>query len=456
MSANIGSMAAADERAFAPCGSLAAAFRLWTQVSLAGIGGSVLQIAAMRRLVVEAKAWISERRFYHALGYCIALPGPETQQLAVYVGWLAHRTIGAVIAGGLFILPGATCMMALSFAYVVGAHTRIAQAMFFGLKPAILAVMVAATLHFARHVLRRQWMLVVAALAFAGAFVQVPFLLIVLTAGLLGAFGALAGRHSPTPDLFADRQNEQVPEHTRPGIWPFVRSLIIWLALWLAPVAVLLAIFGAHNIYTQISIVFAKVAMTVLAGDYAVVAYAARESVDSYHWLSNPEMQEAVALGEIVPGTIMIVAQFLGFIAAYRDPGTIPPLIAGICGGLLATWMTFIPCFLFILLAAPFIDGLRNSALLNSALNAVTAAAVGMIANLTVWFGIRTLFHQIEHARYVGLEFDLPNAASFDRWAPALFILAAIAVLRLRVGTVPVLFASSAFGLLLFLFPRVG
>jgi len=432
------------------------ALGVWARVSIAGIGGPALQISTMHRLLVQGKRWISEERFFHAFSYCIALPGPEMQQLAIYVGWLAHRMLGGVAAGGLFILPGVICMMALSFGYVTGGTSSIGQAIFLGIKPAILAIMAAAILRFGRHVLHSKWMVALAAAAFAAAFFKIAFPIIVAAAALVGMCVASSGLSGLARPVTAASAHGELPDHTRPSLGKFVRSLALWLALWLAPPLALMAIFGMENIYTQISFVFGKVALMAIGGDYAVVAFAAQQVVDTYHWVSAREMQEAVAMGEMVPGTIIIVTQFLGFIAAYRDADALPPLLAGALGGLLATWMTFCPCFLWILVIAPFIEGLRNNGFLNSTLQAVTAAAVGMIINLSVWFGIRTLFHDVAPVQLGLLEFDVPVFSSFDLWAFALFIGAAIAVLRFKVGTVTTLAVSSVVGITLSWFNLTG
>lgn len=429
-------------------GSLSEALRIWAHVSAAGVGGPALQIATMHRLLVEGRRWITENRFYHALSYCIALPGPETQQLAVYVGWLAHRTIGGIVAGTLFIVPGAVCMMAMTIAYVTGASSQIGQAVFLGVKPAILAVMIEAILRFGRSVLHSKLMVGVAALAFAAAFVKFPFPIIVLGAALIGAAAELVDLPSTMRSIAADAMHA-LPAHTRPNVARSVRTLALWLAVWLAPLVVLAVIFGPQNIYTQIAFVFGKVAVMAIGGDGAILSYAAQQTVDAYHWVSPTEMQEGIAMGEMVPGTIMIVTQFLGFITAYRDPGSLPPLLAGGLGGLLATWMTFVPCFLFIMVAAPFIDGLRSSPLLNSTLYSITAAAVGMLVNLTVWFGIRTMFHHIDQVSYAGLAFDLPDVTSLEIGALLLFTAAALAVLRYKFSAAITLLTFSVIGVLL-------
>ena len=435
----------------APAG-LREAFVTWAHISAAGIGGAAEQLATMNPLLVQRKRWISEERFFHALSYCIALPGPETQQLAVYIGWLAHRTIGGVIAGGLFILPGAICMMALSVGYVTGAESPIGQAIFLGIRPAILAIMLEAIVRFGRHVIYNKWMGALALAAFAAAFFKVAFAIIVLTAAAVGVCLGLAGlsslaRPASTKGAAAlSHGGDGLPDHTQPRLGHFARSLAFWLVLWLTPPLALFAIFGAQDIFTQISLLFGKVALMAIGGDYAVVAYAAQQAIESYHWLSPREMQAAVAGGEMVPGTIMIVTQFIGFLAAYRHPGMLLPLVAGAFGGLLATWMTFCPCFLWISLVAPYIEGLRRHAVLNSALHGVTAAAVGMILNLSAWFGIRTLFHTVERVRHGPVRFDMPIMTSFEPWALALFIGAVIAVFGFKIGTVKTLMISSAVG----------
>ncbi len=444
--------------------SLSEALLTWARVSIAGVGGAGLQLATMHRLLVLEKRWISEDRFFHALSYCIALPGPETQQLSIYIGWLANRMIGGIVAGGLFILPGLICMMALSFGYVTGAESPIGQAIFVGIRPAILAIMLDAILRFGRHVIHSKWMAGLAAAAFLAAFLKISFPIIIGTAALFGICAALANVSglarpavAPSDDLAAAQQAVwELTNHTRPSVAQFVRPLIFWLVLWLAPPIALVAIFGMQNIYAQISLLFGKVAMMAIGGDYAVVAYAAQQGVDAYHWLTNHEMQAAVAMGEMVPGTIMIVTEFVGFIAAYRHPGTLPPLFAAILGGVLATWMTFCPCFLWISLVAPFIEWLRRNAFLNNSLQAVTAAAVGMILNLSAWFGIRTLFEHVRHVDFSFVRFDSPIFSSFDVFALVLFICAAIAIFRFKIGAPLTLLVSCTVGIALYLFGITG
>ena len=438
--------------------SLRDAFSVWGQVSVAGIGGAALQLATMHRLLVQVKRWISEDRFFHALSYCIALPGPETQQLSIYVGWLTNRTLGGIIAGGLFVLPGVLCMLALTFGYVTGGDSPIGHAISLGIRPAILAVMAEGILRFGRHVLHSPSMAVLAAASFMAAFIKVPFPIVMTAAGLIGAGAALIGSHGlarPVPvSKFVqdgDAEFSDLPEHAKPNLKRFAVSLTFWLVLWLTPPIALLAVFGLHNIFTQIALLFGKVALMAVGGDYAVVAYATEQVVSSYHWLSSREVQEGIAMGEMVPGTIMIVTQFLGSVAAFRHPGELPPLIAGLFGGLLATWMTMCPCFLWIMLIAPFLEGLRRNTFLNSTMQAVTAAAVGMILNLSVWFGLRTLFGQIERIHFSYFRFEFPIFSTIDLWALALFLCALLAVFRFKIGTAATLIGSSAVGVALFM-----
>jgi chromate transporter len=430
------------------------AFSVWGQVSIAGVGGAALQLATMHRLLVQGKRWISEDRFFHALSYCIALPGPETQQLSIYVGWLKDRTLGGIIAGGLFVLPGVVCMFALTFGYVTGGDSPFGHAISLGIRPAILAVMAQGILRFGRHVLHSPSMAILAVAAFIAAFIKVPFPIVVATAGLIGACAALTGLRGlarPVPVSKFDTEFSDLPEHAQPNRKRFIVSLTFWLVLWLTPPIALLAIFGMHNIFTQISLLFGKVALMAVGGDYAVVAYATEQVVTSHHWLSSREVQEGIAMGEMVPGTIMIVTQFLGSVAAFRDPGQLPPLVAGLFGGLLATWMTMCPCFLWIMLIAPFLEGLRHNAFLNSTMQAVTAAAVGMILNLSVWFGLRTLFGHIERFHFSYFRFDFPVFTTVDLWALALFLCAALAVFRFKIGTAATLIGSSAVGVALYM-----
>src|SRR5215217_2681752 len=442
--------------------SLAEAFRVWLRVALLSFGGPAGQIAVMHKILVEEKKWISENRFLHALNYCMLLPGPEAQQLATYVGWLMHRTLGGFMAGGLFILPGIIAIMALSMIYAACGKLGIVAALFFGLKAAVLAIVLEAVVRIGKRSLQNNVMLGLAAAGFVGIFfLNVPFPAIVLGAGLIGFLGGRAGLphfevgggHGPskgkggTPDT--DLLGDELPAHARPTLVRALRVSSIWLVLWLVPVAAVLWTFGQANVFSQIAIFFSKMAMVTFGGAYAVLAYVAQQAVEHYGWLRPGEMLDGLGMAETTPGPLIMVLQFVGFMAAYRDPGALSPMTAGILGGLLATWVTFIPCFLWIFLVAPYIETLRGNKGLAGALSAITAAVVGVILNLSIWFGLHTLFRQTIPVRSFGLSFDMPVWTSLDLAALILAIAAATAIFRFDIGMLTVLGGSCAAGVLL-------
>jgi chromate transporter len=382
--------------------SLREALRTWLRVALLSFGGPAGQIAVMHRVVVEEKRWVSEERFLHALNYCMLLPGPEAQQLATYIGWLMHRTLGGIIAGGLFILPGIICIMVLSYIYALWGQVPIITALFFGLKAAVLAIVVEAVLRIGKRALKSHALVALAAVVFVGIFFfAVPFPIIILAAALLGFTGTLnatSPSHGNTtsacvnPTAEASLLGEGALEHARPTIGWALRVSAVWLSPWLVPVIALLLAFGTDNVFSQIAVFFSKMAMVTFGGAYAVLAYVAQQAVQHYGWLKPPEMLTGLGMAETTPGPLIMVLQFVGFIAAYRNPGTLSPLLAGTLGGLLATWVTFIPCFLWIFLGAPFVEKLRGVRALNAALSAITAAVVGVVLNLAIWFAIHTIF----------------------------------------------------------------
>jgi len=341
--------------------SFAEALRVWLRVAALSFGGPAGQIAVMHRIIVDEKRWIGEARFLHALSYCTLLPGPEAQQLAIYIGWLMHRTRGGIAAGGLFVLPGAISIMALSYVYAGWGHVGAIAALFFGLKSAV------------------------------------------------------------------------------------------WLVLWLVPVIALLAIFGSANTFSQIAVFFSKMAVVTFGGAYAVLAYVAQQAVEQYHWLRPGEMLDGLGMAETTPGPLIMVTQFVGFMAAYRTPGALRPMLAGTLGGLLTTWVTFTPCFLWIFLGAPFIEALRGNKALSGALTAITAAVVGVILNLAIWFALHTWFGQARPVRTVGLFFDAPVLSSLDPWALVLSAAALIAIFRFKARMLPTLLGCAATGVVLHL-----
>lgn len=442
--------------------SFGEALRVWLRVAALSFGGPAGQIAVMHRIIVDEKRWVGERRFLHALSYCMLLPGPEAQQLATYIGWLMHRWPGAIVAGGLFVVPGIIAIMALSWIYALYGQVPIVAALFFGLKAAVLAIVLFAVYRVGSRALKSDAMIALAALAFVAIFFsRVPFPLIVLAAGIIGFAGARAGSSafvvgeghgSSRADAEDDsRLGEDLPEHARPTIGRALRVSAIWLVLWLGPVVAIVAVLGAGHTFSDIGLFFSKMAVVTFGGAYAVLAYMAQQAVEHYGWLKPGEMLDGLGMAETTPGPLIMVVQFVGFIAAYRDPGALPPLLAGTLGGLLATWTTFVPCFLWIGLGAPFIERLRDNKPLSGALAGITAAVVGVILNLAIWFALHSWFRQTVPVGGYGIGFDMPVLASLNPWALVLSLAATVAIFRFKTGTIQTLAACSAAGALLYL-----
>jgi chromate transporter len=438
--------------------SFAEAFKVWLRVALLSFGGPAGQIAVMHRILVDEKRWISESRFLHALNYCMLLPGPEAQQLATYVGWLMHRTAGGVMAGGLFVLPGAIAIMALSYIYVAFGNVWFVAALFFGLKAAVLAIVIQAVVRVGSRALRNRIMIALAATAFIGIFFfAVPFPFIIIGAGVIGYAGTKAGRTEFAVGGHGDGEasapdsalGEEVPDHARPNKMRTLLTALVWLVLWLTPVAALLVALGSANTFSQIALFFSKMAMVTFGGAYAVLAYVAQQAVEHYHWLKPHEMLDGLGMAETTPGPLIMVLQFVGFIAASRDPGPLSPMTAGVLGGLLATWVTFTPCFLWIFVGAPYIERLRGNKGLSGALSAITAAVVGVILNLSIWFALHTLFRRTIPVRSFGLSFDAPVVTSVDIPAFVLTVAAAVAIVRFKLGMLTVLAGACAAGVVL-------
>jgi chromate transporter len=437
------------------------AVRVWAKIACLSFGGPAGQIALMHRVLVDEKRWIGEERFLHALNYCMLLPGPEAQQLATYIGWLLHRTKGGLVAGSLFVLPGLAAIMALSWIYVAFGNVGIVAGLFFGLKAAVLAIVLEAVNRIGKRALRNRTMVAIAGAAFAAIFLfGVPFPAIILAAGVVGYFGARAGLpafsggggHGPSKGtVLADVDSalgEGVPDHARPNVGWALRISAVFLVLWLVPVAVLVLAFGTGDVFADIAVFFSQMAVITFGGAYAVLAYVAQQAVDHYGWLAPGEMLNGLGLAETTPGPLIMVTQFVGFLAAFREPGSINPYLAGTLGGLLTTWVTFVPCFLWIFLGAPFIERLRGNKALSGALAAITAAVVGVILNLAVWFGLHVLFRQVDEVRVGPLTLDVPAISSLDLAAFVLFVASAVALFKLRVGVVPTLLAAAGAGAL--------
>ncbi len=439
--------------------TLGEAFRVWWRIACLSFGGPAGQIAVMHRILVDEKKWISESRFLHALNYCMLLPGPEAQQLATYVGWLMHRTAGGLMAGLLFILPGVVSIMALSVIYALWGAVGLVGAVFFGLKAAVLAIVVEALLRVSKRGLKSGVMRGIAAAAFVAIFFfSVPFPVIVLGAGLIGYIGARLGNPAFAAAGHGDATRDadsllgsDLPEHTRPSAARALKAGVLWLAVWLLPVVAVFAVLGPDSVFSNIALFFSKMAVVTFGGAYAVLAYVAQQAVQTYHWVTPAEMLNGLGMAETTPGPLIMVLQFVGFMAAYRAPGALSPLVSGALGGLLATWVTFAPCFLWIFFGGPYIEQLRANKALSGALSAITAAIVGVILNLAVWFAVHTIFARTAWVGWAGVGFDAPVLASLDVWSLLLSVGAAVAIFRFHVGMIQTLAGCCAAGVVLLL-----
>ncbi len=438
--------------------SLREATAVWARIGLLSFGGPAGQIAVMHRELVEQRRWISDARFLHALNYCMLLPGPEAAQLAIYIGWMLHRTIGGVIAGMLFVLPGFVAIVALSIIYASYGALPLVTAVFFGLKAAVLAVVVEAVLRIGRKALKNFAMLSIAALAFVGIFFfRVPFPGIVLGAAALGIIGAklLPGSFPSPASTAGDLSSEYLVDrmlaqgrlgHIQASTRRALRITLTWLVIWWLPVLAVIGVFGLNSVLAHEGIFFSQAAMVTFGGAYAVLAYVAQRAVEGFQWVTPGQMLDGLALAETTPGPLIMVVQFVGFLAAYQHQTGMSPLAAGIAGSILTTWVTFAPCFLWIFLGAPYIEALRGNRTLHSALSAVTAAVVGVVLNLSVWFALHILFAEVEPRRFGPLLVDVPRWETADWFALLLAAAALLAMLRFRVGMAWTLLGSAVVG----------
>ncbi|MER9873336.1 chromate efflux transporter [Mesorhizobium sp. M0195] len=435
------------------------AVKVWAKIGVLSFGGPAGQIALMHKELVEERRWIGEQRFLHALNYCMLLPGPEAQQLAIYIGWLLHKTVGGLVAGILFVVPGALVMLVLSSLYALYGDVPLVAALFFGVKATVLAIVIEAVIRIGRRALKNPVMVSIALAAFIAIYaLNVPFPLIVLLAGLAGWVG---NRSAPAFFSGAPQGKGDVPDikgavdlmfergeltHVRPTRWHAPRTLAIWLPIWLGPVLLVWAVTGPASVWTQIGGFFSVMAVVTFGGAYAVLAYVAQAAVESFGWLAPGEMVDGLGLAETTPGPLILVLQFVGFVAAFRHSGALAPLLAGLFGALLTLWATFTPCFLWIFLGAPYIEALRGNKALSAALGAITAAVVGVIMNLALWFGLHVIFGEV---RNVGLGMDVPVLSSIDWRAALLSCASMIAILKLKIGMLPTLAGSALAGVLL-------
>jgi chromate transporter len=434
------------------------AVRVWGYVGLNTFGGPAGQIAVMHRELVERRRWLSERRFLHALNYCMVLPGPEAQQLATYVGWLMHGVPGGTVAGSLFVIPGFVAMMALSLAYALYGQVTWVSGLLFGLAAAVVAIVVEAVVRIGRRTLRTPALRAVAAASFLAIFLfGVLFPFIVIAAGL---FGWLVGKRRPgwftvgahdgageaagAPTLLSD--DERVPSA---GARSALRAAAVCLVIWLVPVFALWTVLGSDNVFTQEAWLFSKTAVVTFGGAYAVLGYVAQQAVGRYGWITPTEMVTGLGLAETTPGPLIMVVQFVGFLAAYNHPGSLPPLMAGVLGATLTVWVTFVPCFLFIFAGAPWVERLRDNHAVSHALSAISAAVAGVVLNLALFFALHTAFATVTTRSWGPISLAVPDWFSIQWASVAISAAAAVLVFRLHLGTLRVLGLSAAAGAVL-------
>ena len=417
--------------------SFSQALRVWLKIGCLGFGGPAGQIALMHRILVDEKKWVEESRYLHALNFCMLLPGPEAQKLATYVGWLLHGVRGGLAAGILFVLPGALVMLGVSLLYVLGQGVPAVEGELFGIKAAVLVIVVEALLRIGRRALKGRLLAGVAALAFVGIFfLDLPFPLIVAAAAAIGFFS--------TAKVPSDTTT-----HAQKRWGQAARYAAVGTALWLAPILLVLIALGSNHVLLDIAAFFSKLALVSFGGAYALLAYMAQQAVENYQWMSAPEMVDGLGLAETLPGPLIKVTQFVGFLAAWRDPAPFSPLAAGALGAALTTWVTFALPMMLIFVGAPFIEQLRSNRRLSGALAAVTAAVVGVILNLTIWFALHVLFARVVEARAGPLRWYAFDVATLDWKAAALAVIAAVLMLRLHRGLVETVALMALLGILL-------
>ncbi|MBN1239531.1 MAG: chromate efflux transporter [Gammaproteobacteria bacterium] len=443
-----------------PSVSFTRASRVWLRIALLSFGGPAGQIAVMHRILVDEKKWISENRFLHALNYCMLLPGPEAQQLATYAGWMLHGTRGGLVAGTLFVLPGFVSILLLSVLYAGFQHIGLVQGLFFGIKAAVLAVVIEAVLRIGKRALKNAYMYAIAAGAFVAIFfLDLPFPLIIATAAFVGFIGSrvkpdkfvVITEHGAASSDAIEGARTAKGRRAQPTLRRTLTVSAICLALWFVPLIALSSALGFDNVFTQIGLFFSKLAVVTFGGAYAVLAYMAQEAVQSYGWLEPGEMLDGLGMAETTPGPLIQVTQFVAFMGAFRNAGGLDPMLAGVLASILATWVTFVPCFLWIFLGAPYVERLQQNRSLSAALSAITAAVVGVIVNLAVWFGMHVVFDEVEQLRGYGVRLYLPGMETVDFASLALAAGAFVAMLRFRVGMLPVIGTSAALGAFWFL-----
>jgi chromate transporter len=435
-------MAGTTPRQSAATPTFGEAFRFWLKLGFISFGGPAGQIAIMQTELVERRRWISQSRFLHALNYCMLLPGPEATQLAIYVGWLLHKTAGGIVAGAFFVIPSIFVLWTLSYIYAAYGSVPWIAAIFYGLKPVVVAIVVAAVIRIGRKALKNAVMWGLAALAFISIFVfHVPFPAIIVGAGLIGFIGGklvpgkfdvVSAPHGSDATYSVIDDEHAPPEHTRPSLGRGVKVAISWLAIWWTPVFLAALLFGSSHTIFREGIFFSKAATVTFGGAYAVLPYVAQHAINPVvGWLKEGQMMDGLGLAETTPGPLIMVLQFVGFMGGWNQPGNLSPLVAATLGALITTWVTFTPCFLWVFLGGPHIEQLRGNKRIAMTLSAVTAAVVGVVLNLAVWFALHVI-HPV---------------SGFDWFAIGLGLAALIAMLRFKLGVIPVIIAGGALGL---------
>jgi chromate transporter len=419
------------------------ALRVWLKIGCLGFGGPAGQIALMHRMLVDERKWVDEARYLHALNFCMLLPGPEAQKLATYVGWLLHGTRGGLAAGILFVLPGALVMLGMSFLYVLGRGVPLVDGALFGIKAAVLVIVVEALVRIGRRSLKTGLLVALAGVAFVGIFfLDAPFPLIVAGAAVVGFVVARA-----SPGLLGLQAPAAAPVAAAGGQWRRAAAMTAGgLVLWWAPVAIAVALLGPDHAFADIGVFFSKLAVVSFGGAYALLAYMAQEAVETYRWMTAPEMVDGLGLAETLPGPLIKITQFVGFLGAYRDAAPFTPATAGVLGSALTTWVTFVPPMLLIFIAAPFIEQLRSNRRLSGALAAITAAVVGVILNLTVWFALHVLFAEVHEVRAGLLRWYAFDSSSLDPIVSALALVAVVLAFGLQRGLVELVVIMAALG----------
>lgn len=422
--------------------SFAEARAVWMRIGLLSFGGPAGQIALMHKVLVDQKRWLDEGTFLLALNFCTLLPGPEAMQLATYAGWRLHGVRGGLAAGLLFVLPGAAVMLAIAALYVSFGNMPVIAIVFAGIKAAVLAIVIEALLRISRRSLATGAEWLVAAASFVAIFLfKVPFPLIVLAAACIGFLrGRIVGGDRVAP------ANSGSPLPL--PILSTVKTLATWLAVWLLPLFAIALVFGFDHVLTQLAVFFSKLAVVTFGGAYAVLAYMAQAVVGTYGWLKPGEMLDGLGLAETTPGPLILVTEFVGFLASARHSGG-PPLLYGALGAAVTLWATFAPCFLYIFVGAPYIERLKSAPLLKSALSMITAAVVGVIFNLSLWFALHVFFRAQSEVTLGPLRLEVPSVSSLDIRAVGLAVLAAVLLFVFRLGIVTTLGISASASLLL-------